>query len=102
MADKELQVSYFALVTRKGRQGGLFRRVRCDDPPRDYFEKVDGDGEWVADGDLARYLFKGEEGAELITQREAEAWYRELFRSPMPPPVVDWWHCCSPGRVEAG
>ncbi len=102
MADNGINISYFALVTRKGRQGGLFRRVRCDDPPRDYFEKVDGDGEWVADGDLARYLFKGEEGAELITQREAEAWYRELFRSPMPPPVVDWWHSCSPGRVEAG
>ncbi len=86
MADNEITVSYFALVTRKGRQTGLFRRVQCADPPRDYFEYVDGDGSWVADGDLARYLFKGEEGADKIDEAAGAAWYEDFFGREMPLP----------------
>lgn len=85
---RELVVDYYALTTRKGRQTGLFRRVRSTDPLRDYYEYVNGEGDWVSDGDLARYLFRGEEGARKVDEAAGAAWYKNFIGREMPPAAI--------------
>ena len=85
-----IEVSYYALVGLGGKLAdayNIFREVRTD--THQFLERLDpkNPDKWVRDKALGRYIFKGEPGAEPISELDAKRFVEARGGTLSPPRI---------------